>query len=461
MQARASGSWPARSEWARFARALCGPARGLPVVLVALVAIAGLASAGRAGETPPASQAAADAAADVAARSLPQSAVMSSVAQSWRGADNDVIYAHFDLGAAPNLHRFYCLVDGRNGKRQPNGVIGEPFTQKDGSTGIHMSSVSLYRCDDAQRAGYLETAPYHLSGPAAAAQRAIAAPPTPAPAAASPGAASATAAPESVAASASGASSAAGTESLSAAGSAPTVTSSGASASTGSREGPARVEVAGVRLGMRVEEVRAALRAHGLLDYLESQAPRTAEASSGRFVSRLLAWTPPGAEGEGESIEVLLTPVPGLERAYAVIHTLLEKKYGGFAAGPAVPAAPTWRLESGAMVTGDVCEQRGLFGGLHEIPAAPAERSNPLLSMSVEDLDSQVHRCGSVIVTEDHVALSGGATRESRRIARFTISAYSPAVALEAVRGSRPMRASAAQRTTGGETESSPALSDL
>jgi hypothetical protein len=411
-------------------------------------------------------------AADVASRSLPQSAVFSSVGQSWKGADDDVVYGHFDLGAPPSTRRFYCLVDAKNGKREPNGVLGDLFVKKDGSTAIHMISVSLYTCVDALRAGYLETSGYKLTGkaassiaasikslaPAAPAATTASAAPTAAPTGAPAGTPAGTPAAEQAAAATAPASTAAAPSAGAVAPSAVAGAVPGGAASA-RREGPGAIDVAGVRLGMSAEEARVAVKGRGLLNYFEAlgvgraagAAPSEGTAASGaRFLSRIAAWSVSDAAGDGEAIEVLFTPAPGHERAYAIVHSvgyasahavrqvaldaLLVKKYGGYNAGEPLPASPTWRLQrNGKVEAGDECELRGLFGGLHDIAGVPTEHSNVVLNTPLNELQSQADRCGIAIVTEDHLS-NGSAMREARRVARFTVTAYSPAIALEGLR---------------------------
>ncbi|HLW24816.1 MAG TPA: hypothetical protein VKT22_10685 [Steroidobacteraceae bacterium] len=453
-------------------------------------------------------------AADAASRSLPQSSVLASVSQSWKGADRDIVYGHFDLGE----RRYYCLIDAKSGKREPNGVLGDLFVQKDGTTAIHMSSVSLYACAEAQRAGYIETRGYQLTERAArallppagtAADSTAGAPPSsapaitpasvpaPAPAAAAPPAAS-SASPGTAVSSTLGPSTGA-----SAAPSSASVTSSAAVASSSapgaSGQGAGKIDVGGVRLGMGVEEVRAAIRGRRLLNYWESlgaaggraagaaasgaatgaaRGAATGAASGARFVSRIAAWSAPDAAGDGESIEVLFTPVPGYERAYAIVHTvayapahavgqgaldrLLVKKYGGFGGAEALPSAPTWRLTRAAGIeAGDPCELRGLFGGLREVGSAPLERANSALGMPLEELQSQADRCGIAIVTEDHLSTSGSADRDHRRVVRFTISAYSPAIAVEGLKSAARTAPAGGGRELSAGDGSSPSLNDL
>ena len=102
--------------------------------------------------------------------SLSQGGFFSSIKQALKkGFDNEVVRGHFDQGVPPNAHRYYCLVDPKTGKRESNGVLGQPAPLADGMTGIKVDSVSLYSCDKAEQQGLLVTEGYVLS---AAARRA-------------------------------------------------------------------------------------------------------------------------------------------------------------------------------------------------------------------------------------------------------------------------------------------------
>ncbi len=93
-------------------------------------------------------------------KTLPQDGLFSSIKQSLREGDQEIIRGHFDLGSPPNVHRYYCLVDAKSRRREPNGVLGEPISRPDGMTGIKSSAVSLYRCEKAEQQGLLVTAGY-------------------------------------------------------------------------------------------------------------------------------------------------------------------------------------------------------------------------------------------------------------------------------------------------------------
>jgi hypothetical protein len=99
---------------------------------------------------------------------------------------------------------------------------------------------------------------------------------------------------------------------------------------------PDKIDVAGVKLGMSLDDVRAVLKSKKLLDYYESMetlghfdSTKVAQPiASGRFVNVIAAWTPPPSSPagdtfaeDGESYEVMFTPVPGRERAMAIVHS--------------------------------------------------------------------------------------------------------------------------------------------
>jgi uncharacterized protein (TIGR02246 family) len=110
-------------------------------------------------------------------------------------ADRDVVWAHFDVGSAPNSHRFYCLIDPATGKHEPNAVAGEPFLRGDGMTGLKKPAISPTSCADAEQKGILTTSGYTVKLAAGRAPGPAAAPPLAAAAAtAAPQAASAPAA---------------------------------------------------------------------------------------------------------------------------------------------------------------------------------------------------------------------------------------------------------------------------
>jgi hypothetical protein len=346
--------------------------------------------------------------------SLPQQGVFSSLKQAFnKDFDHEVVRGHFDLGSPPNTHRYYCLVDAKTRKREPNGVLGQPVPAADGMTGIKGASVSLYRCDDAEKQGMLVTTGYlsrmreGVTAPPSQAHTQVGVPMLP--------------------------------------------------------DAPDKVDVAGVKLGMSPDEVRAILKSKKLVGYLEStetlggfDSTRGAlqPIANGRFVNVIATWASPSspvgdARGEdGESYEVMFTPVPGKERAMAIIHSVgyspaeavretalengLVKKYGGFTSTDDLPGSPTWRFQSGGNVqVGDPCNRRGIIGGLSGLNVGNATRQNLALKTTPDEFRFQMDRCGIAIVTEDHSTANRAAPREDRFVTRFTVTAYSPSIGFE------------------------------
>ena len=94
--------------------------------------------------------------------------MLSSLKQAFgENLNREVVRGHFEVGSPPNARRYYCLVDPRTGKREPNGVSGEPVQRRDGTTGVKSAVVSPLSCADAEQKGMLVTAGYKLTGKAA------------------------------------------------------------------------------------------------------------------------------------------------------------------------------------------------------------------------------------------------------------------------------------------------------
>lgn len=369
-------------------------------------------------------------------KTLPQTSFFSSLKQAMKqGYDHEVVRGHFELGTPPNVRRYYCLIDVKTGAKDPNGVVGEPLPLPDGMTGFKYDSVSLYSCAAAEKEGMLVTAGYVIpnrrggAGPTAAASAAASAAAV-APVAGAP---------------------------------APMTALLLAAVPEVAKISLTQIDVAGIRLGMSPDEVRAVLKSKRLLDYnesaetlsyLDSAKGAMQQVPSGRFVNVIAAWSPPppsstdNYQTDGEAIEVLFTPVPGKERVLGIVHTVgysptnairetalesgLVKKYGGFAGSNDLPESPTWRVQtSGNVQIGDPCGRRGILGGLGGLTVTNGTRQNLALKKSPEDLKSQVDHCGVAIVSEDHFTANGGALREDRLVSRYTVTAYSPSLALE------------------------------
>jgi hypothetical protein len=334
---------------------------------------------------------------------VPQESFFSSLKQAiQQDYDHAVIRGHFDLGSPPDTHRYYCLIDTKTGKALPNGVSGQPVqNSKLAGTRVKVSAVSLYSCASAEQQGILVTTGYTVNGAT------------------------------------------------------PVVRAAEPVVNTRSHE----IDVAGVKLGMSPDEVRAVLKSKTLLDYSEQygilrlmDAPAADAPGLGnlRFVNVIAAWTPAAADtsaGAGwESYEVMFTPVPGKERVMAIVHSTgysasnvlreatlregLARKYGGFPDAREMPSSPTWRVQGdGSVQVGDACDRRKILGGLKDVHVQSVANPNLALTTAPEEFAFQIARCGNAIVTEDHAAVADP-TRNDRVITRVTITAYSPSIGI-------------------------------
>ena len=362
----------------------------------------------------PATEAATPAPGD-AAVPAPQESLFSSVKQAFKeDFDREVVRGHFDVGPQPDVHRYYCLVDEKKGKRQPNAVSGQPVPRRDGMTGIKATAVSVYSCASAEQEGLLVTDGYVLTGGAASGAAS-----TGAAAAAPPAKRELVAIPEP----------------------------------------PGKTDVAGVKLGMSADEVRGILKSKKLRDFYESTdtlshggATQAGQGSTtgGRYVNVIASWTPGPAgdvAGDAESYEVMFTPVPGKERAMLIVHSVayssvnavresalaagLVNKYGGYAGPADVPASPTWRTQAGGAVqVGDPCNRRAVIAGRGQFNPG-STTPNLALQTTSDEFQFQIDHCGVTIVTEDHSIARAASTRDERTVARFTVAAYSPSLALD------------------------------
>ena len=79
------------------------------------------------------------------------------------------------------------------------------------------------------------------------------------------------------------------------------------------------------------------------------------------------------------------------------------------------------------MLRGEGCRN------IHELSqhADAHPRSNPALKTTTEEFRYQIDHCGVAIVTEDDAALNPDAPLKDRRLTRFTVTAYSPAIGFE------------------------------
>jgi hypothetical protein len=137
----------------------------------------------------------------------------------------------------------------------------------------------------------------------------------------------------------------------------------------------------------------------------------------------------------------------------AELESGLLKKYGAVPGSNGLPQSPTWRFQAGGTVQGgDACNRRGLFGGLKNLGVAKTAQENLALKKTQEEMRFQVEHCGIAIVTEDHFTANGGALPEDRLVTRYTVTAYSPALALEGAKSAAQLIGS--QRSVHGETPS-------
>lgn len=90
---------------------------------------------------------------------------LSSLRQAFaEDLDREVVRGHFDVGPPSNRHRYYCLVDPKKGKREANGVSGDPYQRRDGMTALRNAAVTPLSCADAEQKGFLVTAGYLVVG---------------------------------------------------------------------------------------------------------------------------------------------------------------------------------------------------------------------------------------------------------------------------------------------------------
>ena len=381
--------------------------------------------------------------------SLPQDGFFSSLKQNLSEGEQEVVRGHFDLGTAPNVRRYYCLVNPKTGHREPNGVVGDPVTRPDGMTGIKISAVSLYVCAKAEQKGYLVSTGYvlHLARQAAVPAATSTAPPPVAAAAPPP------AAPPP----------------------APSAPPAVAMAPAAAHMPADRIDVAGIKLGMSPDEVRGVLKSKKQRHYKEWTETLSFNGAkgvsqpvpNGRFVNVIATWTPPASsapgddfESDGESFEVMFTPVPGAERVMAIIHsegyspadaihetTLdagLVKKYGGYIAAGDLPESVTWRFQSdGSVQVGDACGRRGTLGGLGGSASRTPRARISLCAERRRNFETQLERCGDATVTADHFTPNGGALPADRLVTRFTVTAFSTAIALDGAKKASQLVAAA------------------
>src|SRR5580700_7189472 len=109
---------------------------------------------------------------------------------------------HFDTGSAPDTHRYYCLVNPKTGRNEPNAVSGQTVSRRDGTTGVSGVAVSPLSCADAEQKGLLITSGYVLPRGAPSAKAGVSGNAVPPPAQPAAAAAPVAAPPSAVAAAA-------------------------------------------------------------------------------------------------------------------------------------------------------------------------------------------------------------------------------------------------------------------
>jgi hypothetical protein len=72
-----------------------------------------------------------------------------------------------------------------------------------------------------------------------------------------------------------------------------------------------------------------------------------------------------------------------------------------------------------------------VVGGLGQVFVPGSVRRNLSLATTLDDFQSQIDRCGSAIVTEDHATGGSAAAPGEHAVTRFTVTAYSPSLGLE------------------------------
>jgi hypothetical protein len=116
--------------------------------------------------------------------------------------DREAVRGHFDTGSAPDTHRYYCLVNPKTGRNEPNAVSGQTVSRRDGTTGVSGVAVSPLSCADAEQKGLLITSGYVLPRGAPSAKAGVSGNAVPPPAQPAAAAAPVAAPPSAVAAAA-------------------------------------------------------------------------------------------------------------------------------------------------------------------------------------------------------------------------------------------------------------------
>jgi SnoaL-like protein len=99
------------------------------------------------------------------AQSAPKESLLSALKQGFaEDFEHEVVRGHFDVGSAPDSHRYYCMLNTKTGKSGVNAVAGQLVLRADKMTGIKGAAVSPFSCADAEQKGMLVTTGYVLSG---------------------------------------------------------------------------------------------------------------------------------------------------------------------------------------------------------------------------------------------------------------------------------------------------------
>jgi hypothetical protein len=141
-------------------------ARCLRAVALGLLLFCG-SDDGAQAEPPPATQAntAVDPHSSGAQVSESKGGYATSLKQAFKeDVSREVVRGHFDQGSPPRTHRYYCLIDPKTEKTEPNGVAGQLVKRRDGMTGIKEPAVSPLSCADAEQKGLLVTTGYLVKG---------------------------------------------------------------------------------------------------------------------------------------------------------------------------------------------------------------------------------------------------------------------------------------------------------
>lgn len=340
----------------------------------------------------------------------PKKGFLSSLGDSFKQAiDPKAVRGYFDAAG----QRYYCLVDTKTGANQDAAVQGLVTKLDNGSSTINTPTTTTLSCDKVEKLGKLMLMAGSTNMPApmgGAEQRAGA-----------------------------------------------------ASTSTGIDVSALAIDVSGVKLGMSLDEVRAVLKAKGFGKYKEwtktlaymdqINGGGSRMIPNGQWVNVVATWIPPPPSqrgpsftSDGESYFVEFTPVPGHERAILITHTVgystanairqstledgLAKKYRDFPRSTATgtPASPSWIFEAGGAVHGDAAQACRLVAAVPD-ELDIGERGNESTNSALAGGWPQ--RCGVAMVMAEQYVQNYNAALADRIVTRFSVRAYSTALAIE------------------------------